>query len=119
MQHPHLPQRGAGGSTQGSGGDLGAGGGKRRSWLRPPPGALLAALAMLRPPRVGGGKHVLGLPRCGGGPAAGNVAAADNRSGARAWDFEPERESQKKLDWIDESLDTGVEPISQLGVGYA
>ncbi|HEY8698330.1 MAG TPA: acyl-CoA dehydrogenase family protein [Rhizomicrobium sp.] len=36
-----------------------------------------------------------------------------------AWDFETEPEFQKKLDWIDEFLDTEVEPISQLGVGYA
>jgi acyl-CoA dehydrogenase len=36
-----------------------------------------------------------------------------------AWDFETEPEFQKKLDWIDEFLDTEVDPITQLGVGYA
>jgi acyl-CoA dehydrogenase len=36
-----------------------------------------------------------------------------------AWDFETEPEFQKKLDWIDEFLEQEVEPISQLGVGYA
>ncbi|MBI3678266.1 MAG: acyl-CoA dehydrogenase family protein [Proteobacteria bacterium] len=36
-----------------------------------------------------------------------------------AWDFETDPEFQKKLDWIDRFLDDQVEPISQLGVGYA
>ncbi len=36
-----------------------------------------------------------------------------------AWDFETDAEFQKKLDWIDEFIDTEVEPITQLGVGYA
>ena len=34
-----------------------------------------------------------------------------------AWDFETEPEFQKKLDWIDEFLDTEVDPVTQLGVG--
>jgi acyl-CoA dehydrogenase len=34
-----------------------------------------------------------------------------------AWDFETDPEFQKKLDWIDEFIDTEVEPLTQLGVG--
>ncbi|HEY1836546.1 MAG TPA: acyl-CoA dehydrogenase family protein, partial [Rhizomicrobium sp.] len=34
-----------------------------------------------------------------------------------AWDFETDPDFQKKLDWIDEFIDTEVEPLTQLGVG--
>ena len=49
----------------------------------------------------------------------GSAQFRKDRDGNMAWDFETEPEFQKKLDWIDEFLDTEVDPISQLGVGYA
>ena len=36
-----------------------------------------------------------------------------------AWDFETDPEFQKKLDWIDRFIDDEVEPLTQLGLGYA
>ena len=36
-----------------------------------------------------------------------------------AWDFETEPEFQEKLDWIERFIDDEVEPLTQLGLGYA
>jgi len=33
-----------------------------------------------------------------------------------AWDFETDPEFQKKLDWIEEFMETEVEPVSHLGM---